>query len=90
MQGQGPAPLPEDAIDKLRAREGADGYITLPSQEDSRFKPGDAVRVKDGAFSGYYGIYEGTRDQDRVRILLEYLGQQSKVLIGEDALELAG
>ena len=87
MQGGQPAILPETAIERIKAQEGSDGLVRLPNAPESRFQPGEAVRVTEGAFSGYHGIYQNDAAQDRVRILLEYLGAKRTVLIGEASLE---
>ena len=87
MQGGAPAILPDATIAAIRAREGNDGLIRLPDTPMNRVKAGDAVRVTDGAFSGFRGIYQNSGAQDRVKILLEYLGAQRTVLIGEEYLE---
>lgn len=89
MQGNDPAVMPASDIARLRAREGADGFIHLPSDPGTRFTHGDHVRVTEGAFSGLRGIYQGTSAQDRVMILLDYLGGKRRVFLGEDLLEPA-
>jgi transcriptional antiterminator RfaH len=89
MQGGKPAILPSAAIEQIKSREGSDGLVRLPDAPTGRFKAGDAVRVTEGAFSGFRGIYQNDGAQARVEILLEYLGAKRKVLIGEDSLEIA-
>ena len=88
MTGNTPALLPDSEIDRIRRREDNEGLIRLPSAPN-KFQPGAAVRVTDGAFSGFRGIYHEDGAQDRVAILLDYLGAKRKVLIGEDYLEAA-
>lgn len=88
MQGSTPALLPDSEIDCIRRREDNEGLIRLPSAPN-KFRPGEQVRVTDGAFSGFRGIYQEDGAQDRVTILLDYLGAKRKVLIGEDYLEAA-
>lgn len=87
MQGQQPATMPDTAIAQLKARENANGLITLPKPVERRFKPGDTIRVSEGAFSGFEGIWEGDAAPERVKILLQILGRKTRVLIGEDMLE---
>jgi transcriptional antiterminator RfaH len=88
MQGQYPAVMPDKTIAQLKAREDSTGRILLPKLPDP-FKKGDRVRINEGAFSGYNGIYQATDSSHRVKVLLEYLGRQTPVLIGEEALEAA-
>lgn len=88
MNGESPAVLPTAEVDRMRAREDARGLIRLPSAPAAaRFKAGDLVRINSGPFSGYTGIYDSATDSDRVRVLLDYLGQRTRVLIGEEFLE---
>ena len=89
MQGQQPAVMPSQAIIELKAREGTDGLIMLPKASEFRFNNGDKVRVNSGMFSGYTGIYEHHKPDDRASILLEFLGRRTRVLIGEASLEAA-
>lgn len=87
MSGEGPAILPESAIESLRAREDTKGLIRLPTALEPRFKAGDPVRVNGGHFSGYTGIVSSTSAKDRSKILLEVLGRRTNVLIGDEMLE---
>lgn len=87
MQGQSPAIMPDSAIEQLRARENASGVIVLPKPNASRFAQGDAVRISSGPFVGFNGIWDGIGAADRVRVLLQLLGRQTRILIGEDLLE---
>lgn len=80
--GNSPAPVPEEVIDELKAREDANGFVKLPQRP--RFAPGDKVRVTGGAFCDCVGLYECTSSHERVAILLELLGR--KVRISADAL----
>ena len=72
-----------DIVEAIRKREDPDtGFhrLTMPS-----LKPGDAVRMKTGPLAGIDGIFEAPSGQDRVIVLLEILGQQTRteVSIGE-------
>lgn len=81
MQGRLPAIVQHSEILKLKQLQDGDGLINFPSVAESRFKPGDKVRIGGGPYSGYYGVYDGCGPKDRERILLDYLGQKTKVLI---------
>ena len=78
-QGELPTPISEDIIDALRAREDNNGFIQLDQRP--KFRPGDKIRVLDGAFAEYLGLYEGMKDSDRVAILLEMLGRKVRVTV---------
>lgn len=87
MQGETPAILPGKAVEQLRARTGPEGLIRLPEAPLERFSPGDGIRVNGGAFSGLSGIYQHHGEGDRARILLDFLGRKTRVLVGEEHLE---
>ena len=88
MAGDQPAQLPEDVVDRLRKRE-RDGFVKLPLVSRA-LKRGQKVRIIRGSFEGQIGIYEGMSGVDRVRMLLELLGQTVPVeLPGKDIAPLA-
>ncbi len=88
LVGGSAATIDDKEIKKLRLRENAEGYVVLPKpRSSSKFKEGDGVRVSEGLFSGYTGIYEGMRSSDRFQVLLDYLGHKKTVLLAEDVLE---
>jgi len=87
MQGERPAILPEKAVEQLLGRTGPDGTVQLPKASLERFAPGDEVRVNAGTFSGMRGVYQHHDQGDRARILLDFLGRKTRVLVGEDHLE---
>lgn len=84
-----PGLVPDPVIDDIRAREDQDGLVILPDRVSSkeRFRKGEQVRVASGVYSGYIGIYDGTGPQDRERVLLDFLGRKTRVLIGSALLE---
>ena len=89
MQGEAPATMTEETLERLKAREDANGFIRLPSDPQQKFRAGDAVRISSGSFSGCKGIYQRTDSKERARILLDYLGRRTPILIGEELLEAA-
>lgn len=89
MTGEKPSELAESVIERLRARQGADGFITLPNALEPRFKANDAVRVNGGPMSGYTGIVTGMAGEARVKVLLDFLGRKTPVLIGDEHLEMS-
>jgi transcriptional antiterminator RfaH len=89
MSGNGPATLPQNAVDALKRREDGDGLIILPNSPTGRFKAGEPLRVNQGPFSGITGICAQDSAADRVKVLIEFLGQKSTVLIADDHVERA-
>ena len=90
MQGSSsPAAMPSAEIERLRAREDVNGLIKLPELKQSRFNHGDSVRINGGTFSGFTGIFQQDDAHARVRVLLDFLGRKTPVLVGEEFLEAA-
>ena len=87
---QSPPILPQIEIDKLKAAEVA-GIIQLKDrQENSRpFTAGMSLRVKGGVFSGYIGIHKGMQAKDRERVLFDFLGRKTTVILATELLEAA-
>jgi transcriptional antiterminator RfaH len=83
--GDVPAPVPAGIVEGLRLREGLDGLIEMATKP--KFRRGDTVRVRDGAFGDCLGIFENATDSERVLILLELLGRKVRVMLhGEDVV----
>jgi transcriptional antiterminator RfaH len=79
-----PAPLPEYVITDIRQRENDQGHVILGRQTGLR--PGDHVRITDGAMTNSIGIFECMSDRDRVFLLLDLLGRQVRVRVSLAAL----
>ncbi len=67
-----PTVCPDKAIAEIRARENADGYIEL---EPPPLRTGDKIKIVDGKYEGYRGLFAGT-DRDRTSVLLSILGHE--------------
>ena len=91
LSGSSPAVLPDAEIERLKAREDADGFVVLPkpTKDGERFERGVEVRVSGGLYSGYKGIYQGCSSQERQEVLLDYLGRKTRFLIEDEHLESA-
>lgn len=70
--GSDPIVLPDDLVDAIREREESDGIIAVQAPE---FKKGQRLHVTDGPFAELDGLFECTDDQDRVVLLLEFMGR---------------
>jgi len=78
-------PLPDDAIEFLRARGGPDGLIVARPRP---LPPGHRVRVTDGPLAGLVGIIENPPDaRGRVSVLMDLLRTQTRVSLDVDDLE---
>jgi len=76
MDAGQPARLGDEIMDQIRKREVA-GFVKLPSVEV--FKRGDKLRIRNGSFRDQVGLYEGQSGRERVRLLLELMGQKVPV-----------
>lgn len=72
-----PAPIGNDIIDALRAREDETGMISMAAV--SLFKKGDPVKLLGGAMDDRIGLFESIDDKMRVTVLLDLLGRQLRV-----------
>jgi transcriptional antiterminator RfaH len=70
-----PATVPEPVI--LQVKSMLEQINTQGGQESSKFSPGEEIRVAEGPFEGYEGIFDtqisGT---DRVKVLLQLIGDR--------------
>lgn len=79
-----PAQISERIIHDLKSREDSKGMIVLPSAP--KFTSGQAVRVVKGPLEGYIGLYEGMRPNERIRVLIQMLGQTVPIELDEKDL----
>ncbi len=78
-------PVPQGMIEALQAREDPEtGYHRLTA---TNLKQGDRVRIQTGAFAGIEGVFEAHSGRDRVIVLFELLGQQTRTEIAIEELE---
>jgi transcription antitermination factor NusG len=87
MDGVVPGRVPDWVIDDLRSRE-RDGCVML--DEEPRLRPDDPIRVTSGLFSGAMGLFVGMRPQQRVEVLLTFLGSQRSAVLQASAVERVG
>lgn len=76
MAGDGPAPLRESEIDWIRSLEGPGGYIELPEVDES-YHAGERLRVNVGGV-WVSAVCTGMKSTDRVNVLLNALGRQTR------------
>lgn len=87
--GGQPKPVPGRVVDTLRERLAElDAQGGLPQHP---FHEGDRVRLKGGPLAGMEAVFVGPmRPAERVRVLLEFLGQEQEALVPVEDLEAAG
>ncbi len=85
--GATPAAVPNDLIALLRRREDEQGVQVLPAEQ---YRRGAKVRITDGGFAGYEGIFLARSARDRVTVLLEVLGRHTRATVSLGSIEPAG
>jgi transcriptional antiterminator RfaH len=82
--GGSPISIDEQVISFIRAHLDEDGFIRI----DQELKLGDRVRISCGPFESLVGIFtRTTKDNERVRILLDEMTYQSHLLINRELVE---
>lgn len=81
MSGDRPARLANNIIAAIHARE-RDGFVNLPAPA-KHLKKGQDVRILNGSFCGHVGLFDGASSRERVRVLLDLLGQAVPVELPE-------
>jgi transcriptional antiterminator RfaH len=84
--GRVAAAVPDDLITALRSREDSQGLQSLPVEE---YKPGSRVRITEGSFAGYEGIFQVSSSRDRVTVLLDILGRSAPTVVDSASIEPA-
>ena len=84
--GQAAARVPDDLVAALKSREDAQGILVLPVED---YKAGRRVRITQGSFAGYEGIFQASSGRDRVTVLLDVLGRRARTVVSADSIEPA-
>lgn len=84
--GGQPATVPEAVVEALRGRQDP---ATGACARRSLFQTGEAVQFRTGPFAGLEGVFEVEAGEDRVFVLLEFLGKINKVKVSRDWLVAA-
>lgn len=79
-------PFPDAGIDYLRQQEARQARI---DETELPFREGDTVRILDGPLAGLQGVYQCTRGQDRVLVLIHILGAEKPVEVPVDSVSSA-
>lgn len=84
--GVEPARVPDSLISDLRGRTAADGIFHPASREWTK---GERVRIVDGPLAGYEAAFEARSGTERVKVLMELVGQYTVVELNEHQLARA-
>lgn len=85
--GDAPLPVPEGVVEEIRARENELGMVELRPLLNVR--RGEPIRIIDGAFCDYLGLFEEITEDRRVGILLNLLGRPVRVYLPEGFVSAA-
>ena len=79
----GPWPVAEEVIDLIRSHE-KEGFVTVKREE---IFAGDRVKIAEGPFAGFTGIFEKPmKGSERVVLLLNEIEYQARVVVERAAL----
>ena len=76
-----PAKVDDGLVELIRAQEAA-----FQEKPERLFKPGERVRLTDGAFAGIEGIYQMADGERRVMVLIELLSKPVTVRVTPGSL----
>lgn len=83
-----PAALPNEDVEHLEQLiKGDGGALIIESRK--RYAPGDRVRVTEGSFSGFDGLFQSAATKDRINILLDIFGRSTVIAMSEAQVEPA-
>ena len=89
LDGEKPALMGSNIIGALKTRENALGFVVLPEKR-AAFKRGRKVRVENGPFQGSFALVEGMPSHERVLVLMQVLGRETRVEFGAVDLAVEG
>lgn len=81
---QGPVPVPAETVRSLMIMVAAE----MPIGTGSTLRPGDRVMVVQGPFAGVTGTFARYRNQGRVIVNIDALGQYASVEVNEEDIEI--
>jgi transcriptional antiterminator RfaH len=87
LDGAVPARVPDQVIDEIRRRE-VRGVVELPKAPG--LQRGDKVRIVRGALQGHLALYQGMRPHERIDVLLQLLGGQTRVTLARSDVVALG
>lgn len=80
-----PRPVPASLIQALKRNENIDN---LQDVNQGSWKPGETVDIEQGPFAGYNCIFEARRSADRVSVLINIIGKQTRATLSSKDLQI--
>ncbi|MDX1320405.1 MAG: transcription/translation regulatory transformer protein RfaH, partial [Oceanospirillum sp.] len=84
--GEHPTVIPQALIDEIKANE---QQLNQPETAQSDLKAGDKVRITSGPFEFLEAIYQQSKGEDRVIVLLNILQQPQLIELTPDQIDKA-
>lgn len=81
--GDQPAIISQDVIDAIRRQE---QHLLTHAGSPPAWQAGDPVEIISGPFAGLKGVFQKHRGADRVMVLFEMLGCQSRVAVNANCI----
>ena len=81
-----PAAVPQDMILSLKKNENEFGVQLV---ENKQLSFGDKVEIISGPFEGYKAVFQKTSSSERVSVLLDIVGKNTRLILSIDELETA-
>jgi transcriptional antiterminator RfaH len=85
--GDHPAPVSLGIVEEIMARADENGMVPLTSAQ--RLIQGDKIEILDGPLEGLTGLFEHMTDHERVVLLLDLLGRQTRVTVPRATIRAA-
>jgi len=80
-----PRQVPSRLIHALKANENAQ---QLQRSNPKSWKPGEVVEIEQGPFAGYRCIFQAERSTDRVSVLMDIVGKQTRATLLRQDLQV--
>ncbi|KJE37147.1 transcriptional antiterminator [Thalassospira sp. HJ] len=80
-----PKPLPQQLVSELMLRCDAFGTILPPKCLNA----GDSVELRTGPFANFVATVDAIEPQQRIWVLIDFMGQQTRMQVSTDQLQLA-
>ena len=84
--GMKPVSVSDEVIEFIKHRENPEGLLEVQDE----LSKGDNVRVLDGPMMGLEGVFVAKSSEQRVMLLLELMGNTTRVQIDVDSIEAVG
>jgi transcriptional antiterminator RfaH len=79
-----PTPVPKYFVETLKRTADQETGIHIPQRP--LFKKGDSVTIIEGPLAGLQGIFQASKGEERVILLLDILGKANTVTLQRDLI----